>query len=258
MKRWLIPLIAVLAVSACAGNAKERKQEVDQNQRAAIVHVQLGSGYMRQGKNELALAKLKRALELNPNLPSAHYVIAVLYGRLGENDLADTHYRRAVTLAPEDPEAHNNYGIFLCGQNRLKEADEQFLAALKNPLYRTPQFAYTNAGVCALRVPDEAKAEQYFLQAIRLNPQFSSALYELAQLNFNKQRLLPARAYLQRYLEAADYNAAVLWLGIRIERGLGDTATAANYAKLLTTNFPDSKEASMLLDAEQHGQPAGQ
>ncbi len=257
MKQWLMPLVAMLALSGCAGSSNVHEKDAQAN-RAALVNVQLGAGYMGQGKNELALGKLKRALDEDPNLPSAHYVIAILYGRLGEDDLADTHYRRAVSLAPDDPEAHNNYGTFLCSRNRLKEANEQFHAALKNPLYKTPEFAYTNAGICALRVPDEAKAEQYFRQAVRINPQFGDALYELAQLNFNKQRYLPARAYLQRHLEAAQHSAAALWLGVRIERALGDNQAAANYAKLLKTNFPNSKETELLLGAEHHGQSSGQ
>lgn len=257
MKPRLILIVAVLMLSACAGSSTVREKETQAN-RAALVNVQLGAGYMGQGKNDLALAKLKRALEEDPSLPSAHYVIAILYGRLGEYELADTHYRRAVSLAPEDPEAHNNYGTFLCGRNRLKEADVQFLAAVKNPLYKTPEFAYTNAGICALHVPDEAKAEKYFRQAVQINPRFGDALYELAQLNFNKQRYLPARAYLQRHLEAAQHSAAALWLGVRIERALGDNDTAASYAKLLKTNFPNSKETELLLGAEQHGQSSGQ
>jgi len=259
MKQWLILLVVMLALTACAGSGSPNVDKSDTPaSRAALVNVELGAGYMGQGKNELALKKLNRALKEDPKLPSAHYVIAILYARLGEYDLADTHYRRAVSLGPDDPEAHNNYGTFLCGRNRLKEADEQFLAALKNPLYKTPEFAYTNAGICALRVPDEAKAEQYFRQAVQINPQFGDALYELAQLNFNKKRYLPARAYLQRNMEATQYNASVLWLGVRIERALGDNDTAAKYAKLLQTNFPNSKEAELLLGTEQNGQSSGQ
>lgn len=256
MKRLLL-IFSVLGLCACAGSSTVREQQSAASS-AASVNVQLGAGYMGQGKNELALAKLNRALEQDPKLPSAHYVIAILYERLGIIDKADMHYQRAVSLAPDDPEAHNNYGTFLCGQNRLKEADAQFLAAVKDPLYKTPEFAYTNAGVCALHVPDEAKAEQYFRKAVEANPQFGNALYELAQLNYNKKNYLPARAYLQRHLEAAPHSAAALWLGVRIERALGDKSAVADYARLLKTNFPNSKEVELLLGAEPHGQSSGQ
>ena len=41
-------------------------------------------------------------------------------------------------------------------------------------------------------------------------------------------------------------NAQALWLGVQIERALGDTASAASYAQQLRKNFPDSKEAQAL------------
>lgn len=256
MNPRLILLAVAMAMSACTNTPNVRDQD-SQATRAAGVNVQLGAGYMKQGKNELALSKLNRALEEDPKLPSAHYVIAILYERLGEFEKADTHYRRAVDLAPDDPEAHNNYGTFLCGQNRLKEADTQFLAALKNPLYKTPEFAYTNAGVCALKIPDAAKAEGYFRQALQVNPRFGNALFEMAQLDFNKGDYLPARGYLQRLMEVSQPSPEALWLGVRIERTLGDHAAAASYAKVLKTDFPNSKETESLLNPEQHGQPAG-
>ena len=247
----------VLALCACTNTSNVRNEEDSQATRAARVNVQLGAGYINQGKNELALSKLKRALEQDPKLPSAHYVIAILYERLGEFEKADTHYRRAVDLAPLDPEAHNNYGTFLCGQNRLKEADAQFLAALKDPLYKTPEFAYTNAGICALKVPDAVKAEEYFRQALRVNPLFGRALFEMAQLNYNRGSYLPARGYLQRHLDAAPRSPSAMWLGVRIERALGDNTTAESYAKVLKTDFPNSRETELLLKPEQHGQPSG-
>lgn len=249
-------LAAVLALCACTNTANVRNED-SQATRAASVNVQLGAGYISQGKNELALSKLKRALEQDPKLSIAHSVIAILYERLGEFEKADTHHRQAVELAPLDPEAHNNYGSFLCGRNRLKEADAQFLAALKDPLYKTPEYAYTNAGVCAQRIPDVAKAEEYFRQALRVNPRFGSALFEMAQLNFSRGSHLPARGYLQRHLEVSQRSPAAMWLGVRIERALGDNITADSYAKVLKTDFPSSRETELLLNPEQHGQPSG-
>ncbi len=250
-------LVVVLVLSACASTSKLSGQDSEAT-RAANVNVQLGAGYMRQGNNEIALSKLQRALDQDPKLPSAHYVIAILYERLGEMEKADKHYRRAVELAPNDPEAHNNYGTFLCGQNRLKEADKQFHDALKDPLYKTPEYAYTNAGVCALKIPDVAKAEAYFRQALQVNPRFGNALFELAKLNFNRGNYLSARGYLQRHLEVSQRSPAAMWLGVRIERALGDKTTAESYAKVLMTDFPNAGETHLLLNPEQHGQPSGQ
>ena len=61
--------------------------------------------------------------------------------------------------------------------------------------------------------------------------------------------VLSARAYLQRFLEVSKHTAASLWMGIRIERQLGDKDAIASYKLALRNNFPDSNEAT-LLEAE--------
>lgn len=216
----------------------------------AETHVKLGVGYLQQGQRDLALSRLRRALELDPNLPSGHNAIAILYEQLGEMERAAQHYQRAVELGPQDSSAHNNYGAFLCKRNELDKAEEQFLLALKNPLYETPELAYENAGLCALRKPDAAKAETYFRSALQLNPKLPASLYQMALLHFERGDYLPARGYLQRYTEVAKHNAQSLWLGIRIERALGDKNAVASYTLLLRSNFPDSEEAKLLQELE--------
>ena len=222
----------------------------------AETNVKLGIGYLQQGQRELALSKLRRALELDPSLPSAHNALAIVYDQLGEVGLAEQHYRRAVSLGPQDSSSHNNYGTFLCKRNELDKAEEQFLLAIKNPLYETPEFAYENAGLCALRKPDLEKADKYFRTALQLNPKLPSSLYQMAQLNLDRGEYLPARAYMQRYTSVAKHNAQSLWLGVRIERALGDKNAVASYALLLKSNFPDSDEARQLQESE--GRAGGQ
>lgn len=251
---WRLLLAAlVVSLSACAttGTSTEALQGGDDRpDTLAETFVKLGIGYMQQGQRELALGKLQRALELDPNLPSAHNAIAILYERLGQTELASRHYQRAVSLGPQDSNAHNNYGTFLCNRNELDRAEEQFLLALKNPLYATPELAYENAGQCALRKPDLAKAETYFRSALQLNPKLASSLYQMSVINHERGDYLPARAYLQRYTEVASHTPQSLWLGIKIERALGDKNAVSSYALLLKSNFPDSDEARLLQESE--------
>ncbi len=79
----------------------------------------------------------------------------------------------------------------------------------------------------------------------------------MAQLNFNRGNYLSARAYIQRHMEVSQHSASAMWLGVRIERALGDNTAAASYAKVLVTDFPNSKETELLLKPEQHGQHSG-
>ena len=53
--------------------------------------------------------------------------------------------------------------------------------------------------------------------------------------------------YLQRYLEVGKHTSKSLWLGIRIERDLGDNNAASSYAMLLKAKYPDAPETRELL-----------
>jgi type IV pilus assembly protein PilF len=208
--------------------------------------VRLGVAYMQRGDKALALEKLQRGLELDPNLSAGHYAIALLYEQLGELDKAETHYRRAIALRPDYAEAHNAYGAFLCQRKDFEKANKEFLAAAENPLYTTRGLAYANAGLCALDKPDPALAEKYFRLALEINPTQPTALFHMAALSYAAGRFLNARGYLQRYQEVGTQTSESLWLGVRTERQLGDARAAANYALLLRQRYPDSKEAEQL------------
>lgn len=248
--KWLARTMMVAVVSAALGCSTTASGPLQSNPKtAADLNAQLGLAYMEQGNNEEALQKLQHALELNPDSASANHYIAELYRKLGKYREAEEHYRKALSVTPADPMLLNNYGVFLCSRQRLDEALKKFLAAVKQPFYKTPEVAYNNAGLCALQVPDAAKAEEYFRSALRLNPRMPDALYELADLSFKQQKYLHARAFVQRYLAVAKPNPQILWLGVRVERKLGDEAAADGYARQLKERFPTADET--LLSQEQ-------
>jgi len=213
---------------------------------AADINAQLGLAYLQQGENERAMEKLRYALSIDPNLATANHYIAELYQRIGQNQEAEKHYRKALAVTPAEPMLLNNFGVFLCKQKRLAEAENLFLTAAKQPFYKTPEVAYSNAAVCALEMPDPVKAEEYLRAALRLNPQMPESLYALAELKFNQQDYLGARAFLQRYFDVASASPQSLWLGVRIERQLGDEGTARGYAAQLRQRFPSAHETELL------------
>ena len=72
------------------------------------------------------------------------------------------------------------------------------------------------------------------------------SLYALAELKFNQQDYLGARAFLQRYFDVASASPQSLWLGVRIERQLGDEGAARGYAAQLRQRFPSAHETELL------------
>jgi len=244
MARTLV-LVAMLAAMACSTTNNSLQQESNPKT-AAELNAQLGLAYMEQGNDEEALKKLQHALELDPDSASANHYIAELYRKLGENRKAEEHYRKALSLSPKDPMLLNNYGVFLCSQKHLKEALKKFTDAVKQPFYKTPEVAYNNAGLCALQIPDEAQAEAYFRSALRVNPRMPDALYELADLSYKQQNYLHARAFVQRYMDAAPPSPQILWLAVRVERKLGDEDAARRYGKELEQRYPTAEQTLLL------------
>ncbi len=146
-------------------------------------------------------------------------------------------------LAPDSPDILNTYGGYLCRQNRREEGIELFLKAARNPLYRTPEAALTNAGVCARGIPDPDQAEEYFRQALARVPGYREALIQLADLNFGTREYLQAQAFLERYLQYGNATPDALALGARIEAAQGNDEAAAEYRNRLRREFPSAARA---------------
>jgi type IV pilus assembly protein PilF len=95
-----------------------------------------------------------------------------------------------------------------------------------------------------------AAAESYFQTALQTRPNQPQALYNMAEISFTRGDFTSARGYLGRLTKVAVPNAEVLWLGVRVERRLGDRNSEASYAAQLRKGFPNSKEARALAAGE--------
>lgn len=243
----LIVLVAVIT-SGCAYLPSGKSKGASDN--AASVYVQLGVNYMEREQYDTALKKLNRALQIDPRSSDAHSVLGILYNRIGKMEKAEKHYKRAVKLDSSNSGALNNYGQFLCQRGETAAAVKHFLQAADDPLYKTPEIAYTNAGVCEAKANNLKQAEIHYRKALTIDPNVRIALYRMASLSNRPGRYLQARGYLQRYLEKRPTDPRALWLGVQIERQLGDADAAASYALSLRSKHPDSQETRLLLESE--------
>lgn len=240
-----IPIV-VLTVSACTSVPS---QQVDKAQ-AAQVNAEMGLRYMLQGDFEVAKEKLERALEFDSRHAPAHHYSAELYRRLGRMDDAERHFALAVRHSrEEDSTLRNNYGVFLCSQEKYDQGEEQLLKVLNNPVYPNPDQVYENLGLCMENKGDMTKAEEYMRQSLRFNQRAPQALLGMARMTFAQENYLSTRAYLQRYREVASHTPESLWLGIRTEHILGDQNALASYALSLQRNFPDAEETQLYLQS---------
>ncbi len=246
----LIGLLSQGCVSTTTSSAPSQS-----NDDAAIANLNLGVGYLRQGRTELAIEILERALSYDPRLADAHSSIAVAYDQLGLSDQAEDHYRRATQLESDNPDAANSYAVFLCRHDRWNNAERYFRRAANNPIYTTPAAALANAGVCARAAGELDTAERYFREALGRDPEYPDALFHMTDLAYQDENFLQARAFMQRFLASADASAEMYWLCFQIEQELDSSAQAQSCATRLREQFPTSEQASLLFRLERDESP---
>ena len=218
--------------------------ETEQRKRANI-RMQLAINYYQDGKFNVALDELKQALTMDPNYADAHGVLALVYMELREPALAEQSFQRALQLEPSNSDLNNNYGWYLCQNGRERESLAYFETALKNPLYRQPAKPLQNAGVCAQKKGDAVAAENYFLRSFELDPTGTVAALNLAEIYYGRKDLTRSRFYVGQINASPAATAASLWLGIRIERQLGNRANQSGLEIQLARLFPESREAQL-------------
>ncbi len=233
----LMTIAVALLVQGCVQSGGVKEQDEAE---AIQIYSDLGLNYLRQGKLDQALVRLQRALDLNSNDLAANHYIAEVYKQLGETKKAEKHFDKAVDIEPKNPMILNNYGAFLCDQSRFSDAEKYFLRAANAPRYQTPELAYENLALCAQRVNNNDRADEYFRKALALNPKLPKSLYQLAQLNYDSKEYLKARAFLQRFHAVSVQSEQSLKLAIRVENALGNEQAQQEYHHALKTRFPDA------------------
>lgn len=261
MTRTLVAVAAILGLVGCAGQPTEGSPSPEARATSDIniqarVHTELAAGYFSRGQYAVALQELKKARDADSGYAPLYNVQGLVHGELREDRQAEENFRRAISLSPAYSEAHNNFGLFLCQRDRAKEAFERFEAALNNPLYATPEKALANAGLCALKKGDVALAETYLIRALKRSPNQSAALVGMADTHYRLGRWLAARSLLRLASDQGELSAQGLWVGVRVERSMGDREAEASYGAQLRRRFPESMQTQWLITG-QFDQPGG-
>jgi type IV pilus assembly protein PilF len=236
----LVLVLASAAPAAAQSNSKKNGQDM------ATINVQLGVAYLKQGNLAIAQEKLERAEKQNPRDPNVHTALAVLYEKLNRPKDVENHYRTATRLAPRDPNVSNNYAVWLCQNGRSEECVKRFIEAARNPLYSTPETAYTNAGVCLRSAKKLDQAAELFALALRTRPNLAEAAFQMSELQFDRGKFAESRANLDKFLGTFKPTPDLLYLGVRVARATGDRLGEERYARTLRVEFPQSEQVRAL------------
>ena len=250
-----ILITSLLMLAACAGTKPKEAPtgdpgaiigDVGEPRARARSHTELAAAYYQRGNLGVALEELRVATAADSSYAPAHSLLGLVYMDLREDSLAGQSFERALGLAPTDGDINHNYGLFLCQTKREPDSIKYFMQAVKNPLYATPARSYSAAGVCTLRTGQPKEAEQYFVRALRLQPDDPAALLNLGQIRYKQGKIDEARRLVARYNKLDEPNAESLWLALRIERKSGQRVAEQSFANQLRRRFPGSPEYQAL------------
>jgi type IV pilus assembly protein PilF len=265
MKRGLLAValaLAALSLAGCESTSSSKQpppppvpqvptpppiQEAPAPYRAQL-HAEIAAGFYERGQMDVALQELSQAVKLDPRNAKIYNVYGLVYATLGEDANAQRNFQTALELAPTDSEIRQNWGWFLCTHGKARESIVEFEQAIRNPLYKSPDVALTNAGKCSAEIGDNRKAEDYFKRALTINPNSTAAAYSLSLLTYRESRFEEARAMIRRVMQQQQQNPAAdaLYLGMCIERKLGDKASEASYMSQLRNRYPESPETKAM------------
>lgn len=256
MNRYLpfvLLIVSTLMLGACTTTGSKPALSDERLREASELNAELGVKYMQQGDNERAMGKLQKAIAQNEDNARAHHYMGELYRRVDRPEKAEQHFKEALDITPKDPALLNNYAVLLCDLEKYEASDRNFEKALDDPVYSGKAGIYENMGRCAETQNNLRQAEEYYLKALRLDPELPIANLGMARLTFDMSLYGQSRNYLERALQQRKHNAQSLWLSILLERQAGNRNKATRYAMLLKERFPDSEETRKLRKLERQG-----
>jgi type IV pilus assembly protein PilF len=246
-------LVCVVGLQGCASNGATSSandahaglvtpSDEPESRRRARIRLELAASYFENGQTDVALDEVKQALAIDPTYADAFNVRGLIYMRLNDLPLAEDSYRRALSLRGNDPDVLHNYGLLQCRQKKYAEADQNFERALASPTYGARGKTLMARGLCQSSAGQLPEAELTLLKAYELDAGNPVVGYHLSSLLLKRNELTRAQFYIRRLNNSQFANSESLWLGIKVERAVGDTVAMRQLADQLRRRFPESRE----------------
>jgi len=240
-------LLSAALLSACVSQTTIETKAVESAtaydaRRRAEIHASLAAEYYQRGSMTVALEETRRGIAVDPGFVGNYNMQGLIYMELREDALARQSFDEALRRAPGDPDVLNNYGWFLCLRGDPARGMEYFTRVLAMPLYATPEKPLLNAGLCARLQKRNDEAEAYLRRSLAIRPELAGALYNLAEILYEKGNVREAEVYLLRYMRITEPTLSALALGVRIARAQGDRAAADSMLQQMRRRFPEAPQ----------------
>ena len=210
--------------------------------RRARIRLELAANYLQMGQTGVALEEVQQALATDPSYADAYHLRGLVYMALADLQGAEDSLKRAQAMRPNDPDIMHNYGWLQCQRQQYAQANQLFERALASPTYASRSKTLMSQGLCYPRAGQVAEAEKTLLRAYEIDAGNPLVGYQLASILLAREEPKRAQFYIRRVNNGEFSNAASLWLGVKVERALGDSVAMRQLGEQLHKRFPDAKE----------------
>jgi tetratricopeptide (TPR) repeat protein len=153
---------------------------------SAEAHLLMATAQIESREYTEAIAEIKKAIELNPSLPTVHTVYARALMGSGDQDAAVRELRRAVAASPNDFEGNLELGALL----RRDEKHEESAVYLRRAVQLRPQDVTARFGLAGamLSLGDVDGARQLLEKVIADSSEYTAAHVMLATCYYRLKR----------------------------------------------------------------------
>lgn len=246
---WLISGCASQPSNQAQGATSGRTEIItdsdeSSDRKRARIRIELAAGYFEQGKTNIALDEIKLAILADPTFADAYSLRGLVYMRLNDFGFAEESFNKALILKPGDANVLHNLGWMKCQQSLYSQSLDYFSSALRDPLYAGRSKTWMAQGLCQIRAGQRGEAEASLLKSYEFDAGNPVTGYNLANLLYQNKDFVRARFYIRRINNSELANAETLWLGIKVEKKLGNAENLSQLASQLEKRFPQSVETT--------------
>lgn len=227
-------LVALLALG-CATTKRQQAEERDRARKAAS-HLDIGIGYMNDGRTALALREFLNAERLDPRNARVQYALGEAYFAKGKLEDSERHLNRALELYPDHHDARLSLSALFLLEERYDEAIAQCDILIDDPTFPAPFRALANRGLAQLRLGRRADARRSLELARDYNQDYWPASLSLAILEVEEKHYLEAIALFQETLRVdpgprveseVNYRLAEVYISLgKRDRAIGHLSTS--------------------------------
>ena len=207
----------------------------------AAAHYELGLTLGAQRNGEGAVAALRRAVSLKPEMPDAWRALGDHLTAIGDASGADDAYAQHIKFSTHDPRLMEAAAA-LC-ENRIAIAESLLRAHLKQ--HPTDVAAMRMLAEVAARLKRYSDAQVLLERALELAPSFLPARHNYAVILHRQRKPGRALAQVQKLLDADPVNPGYRTLKATITSSIGDYDTALELYAGVLADYPNNARVWM-------------